>query len=528
MSGIIEGYNYDIFISYRQKDNKGDRWVSEFVEALKTELESTFKEEISVYFDINPQDGILETYDVDASLKDKLKCLIFIPIISRTYCDPKSFSWEHEFKAFVDQASRDQFGLKVKLPNGNVACRVLPIRIHDLDNKDIRLCESVLGGVLRGIEFIYKSTGVNRPLRANEDHPQDNLNRIYYRDQINKVANALEEIISSLKQIKTFFLEGNNPDIERKHKNNINHFDNDHSTQDNQSQLKITGKNDIKNVSRIQKSRRISHKNLQNYFFSVLVLGALMALLFSWHGVIRLLGFDSSKREQAKSHVENAIKYYDNKAYEDAQTELERAIAIDPEYSYAWSTLAAVSVNQGRLNDAVLQTIEAIKLDPTNKFAAYNLAYTLDDKKDYHQAVIWYSKAIELDSTFLQAYSALGNLYNRLNQPVDAILILSIAKDKYSESENIYLIYKNLGNAYLLQDQLVEAIKYLELSREIRPDEPETNLFLAKAYETAGRITRSIEQWQNYIDLETDTVKISEAKKHLKEITINHLKEVIN
>ena len=30
MPSIIEGYNYDIFISYRQKDNKGDGWVSEF------------------------------------------------------------------------------------------------------------------------------------------------------------------------------------------------------------------------------------------------------------------------------------------------------------------------------------------------------------------------------------------------------------------------------------------------------------------------------------------------------------------
>jgi hypothetical protein len=34
MSSIIEGYNYDIFISYRQKDNKHGRWVSEFVNAL--------------------------------------------------------------------------------------------------------------------------------------------------------------------------------------------------------------------------------------------------------------------------------------------------------------------------------------------------------------------------------------------------------------------------------------------------------------------------------------------------------------
>jgi tetratricopeptide (TPR) repeat protein len=201
MSSIIKGFNYDIFISYRQKDNKGDRWVSEFVEALKTELESTFKEEISVYFDINPHDGLLETHDVDASLKDKLKCLVFIPIISRTYCDPKSFAWEHEFKAFAEQSSQDQFGLKVKLPNGNVANRVLPIRIHDLDVDDIKLCESITGGFLRGVEFIYKESGVNRPLRSVEDSPGDNLNKTFYRNQINKVANAVKEIILGLKEL---------------------------------------------------------------------------------------------------------------------------------------------------------------------------------------------------------------------------------------------------------------------------------------------------------------------------------------
>jgi TolB-like protein/Tfp pilus assembly protein PilF len=198
MASIISGYEYDIFISYRQKDNKGDRWVSEFVDALKTELESTFKEEISVYFDINPHDGLLETHDVDASLKDKLKCLVFIPIISRTYCDPKSFAWEHEFKAFLELASQDQFGLKVKLPGGNVASRVLPVQIHELDAEDRKILESELGGFLRGIEFIYKEPGVNRSLMANEDHPDNNLNKTFYRNQINKVANAVKEIITAI------------------------------------------------------------------------------------------------------------------------------------------------------------------------------------------------------------------------------------------------------------------------------------------------------------------------------------------
>jgi TolB-like protein len=198
MASLIPGYEYDIFISYRQKDNKHDGWVTEFVNNLKGELESTFKEEISVYFDINPHDGLLETHDVDSSLKEKLKCLIFIPILSRTYCDPKSFAWEHEFKEFIDHAYRDQFGLKVKLPNSNVANRVLPVLIHDLDNEDIKLCESTLGGVLRGIEFIYKEPGVNKPLTL-EDDEKKNLNSTKYRIQINKTANALKDIISGLK-----------------------------------------------------------------------------------------------------------------------------------------------------------------------------------------------------------------------------------------------------------------------------------------------------------------------------------------
>jgi TolB-like protein len=201
MASLIPGYEYDIFVSYRQKDNKGDMWVSEFVEALKTELEATFKEEISVYFDINPHDGLLETHDVDASLKDKLRCLIFVPVISKTYCDPRSFAWEHEFKAFVDIASKDQYGLKVKLPNGNVANRIIPIQINDLYPDDKALLEKELGGALRAIECIYKEPGVNRPLRMT-DHEERNSNKTNYRNQINKVANAIDEVMHGLKEMQ--------------------------------------------------------------------------------------------------------------------------------------------------------------------------------------------------------------------------------------------------------------------------------------------------------------------------------------
>src|SRR6478736_5073391 len=132
MPSLIPGFEYDIFISYRHKDNKGDHWVTEFVNALKSELESTFKEDISIYFDTNAHDGLSDNHDVDLSLKEKVKSLILIPIISQTYCDPESFAWRNEFIPFREFASQDSFGLKVKVANGNVASRIVPVRIHEL------------------------------------------------------------------------------------------------------------------------------------------------------------------------------------------------------------------------------------------------------------------------------------------------------------------------------------------------------------------------------------------------------------
>lgn len=201
MGSLIQGYEYDIFISYRQKDNKGDHWVTEFVGALKTEIEATLKEEISIYFDENPHDGLLESHHVNKSLNRKLKSLILIPIISRTYCDPKSFAWTNEFLPFCKMAKEDSFGMDVTLVSGNVASRVLPVQIHEINREDKALFEREVGEQLRSIDFTFKGHGINRPLTP-EDLRSDNLNRNFYRDQINKTANAIEEIIKSLLIVK--------------------------------------------------------------------------------------------------------------------------------------------------------------------------------------------------------------------------------------------------------------------------------------------------------------------------------------
>ncbi len=193
-SSIIPDYDYDIHISYRYNDNKYDGWVSEFVEKLNQELSATLKDKLTIFFDKNPEDK-----GDDGSSESKIKSLIFIPVISQTYCDINSPVWKNEFRIFQNEIKNDSIGSNIKLNNGNTASRVIPVKIHDIDNDDVKLLETELSGGLRSIDFIYREEGVNRPLRPVDDDKQVTTLRPMYRNQINKLANAIKEIISGIK-----------------------------------------------------------------------------------------------------------------------------------------------------------------------------------------------------------------------------------------------------------------------------------------------------------------------------------------
>jgi tetratricopeptide (TPR) repeat protein len=265
----------------------------------------------------------------------------------------------------------------------------------------------------------------------------------------------------------------------------------------------------------------------------LLIMVLLILVVVYKQRIVEVLGFGNVKREEARSHNAAATMYIKSGDLDAAGREVELAFESDPEYSYAWSNLAVISYMQGDLDKAVSQVIKAVSLDSKNSQAPYNLAYLLDDKKDYKQAIYWYKEAIRIDSlnkvdsVYTAASSSLGRLYNSIGLPSNAIIALNRVMGLFPRSKNICFIYKNLGNAYLLQNQIDSSLKYLELSYSLRPVEPETNLFLARAYEASGQINKSIEQWKNYIDLETDTAKINAAIRHRKELAVKQLQEII-
>ncbi|MEP6737678.1 MAG: tetratricopeptide repeat protein [Chryseolinea sp.] len=200
MPSLLPNFEYDVFISYRHNDNRSG-WVTEFVKHLNEELAATIKEPVSVYFDSNLYDGLLENHSVDKSLETKLRSAILIPVLSQIYCDTKSFAWQHEFCAFNTASQKDPGGRDVQLKNGNITSRILPITIHNIDHEDTELIEAELNAKLRSIDFTFRSPGVNRPLRM-DDKRSENVNQLSYHDQLNKLANAIKEIISAIRNPK--------------------------------------------------------------------------------------------------------------------------------------------------------------------------------------------------------------------------------------------------------------------------------------------------------------------------------------
>jgi tetratricopeptide (TPR) repeat protein len=396
MASIIPGFEYDIFISYRHNDNRSG-WVTEFVKALEEELAATIKEPVSVYFDSNPHDGLLETHNVNKSLESKLKCLIFIPIVSQTYCDLKSFAWEQEFCVFNKLAKEDQFGRDIKFSNGNVASRILPVKIHDLDQEDKKLLEAELEGVLRSVDFIYKESGVNRPLKPS-DSKYENLNKTDYRNQVNKVANAVKEIIGNIKTPSGNSKPTGPPILSRKSKG---------------GKIKISGK----------PLRMI----LAVLFLIILLIGA--RLLFKYS-----LSEESSRNMFKNKITAKPVAYewytkaefwenpYNNKALDSCIFFLTKAIETDSLFALAHAELSMVYSFKNYFHDttgvynekAFIEAEKSLYLNPDlaeGYFARAYCTWNLQDKFPHERVIREYKKAIALKPDLAEAYHYLGVVY---------------------------------------------------------------------------------------------------------------------
>ena len=289
------------------------------------------------------------------------------------------------------------------------------------------------------------------------------------------------------------------------------------------------------------------HRIFRRYLVPLLVLGLLGGVYFFKDNIFRNW---ERINKVAREHTEKARLYNDNLADPAlVKEELDLALAADPDYSRAlyiyalvhlregdtvlskqklhavvesdpgyanaWDLLATYAFKQDSFELAMGYSLKALGTDPDRTFPTFNMALQFEDRGFYDQAIELYRKTTQMDSTFTPGYSALGALYNKMNRPADAIQTLHRSLSISPASMDNYLVYKNLAESHYILKDYDQALEYLEQSKALQADYPETEKCFARCYEATGDTESSILHWRIYLALETDSLERLLAQQRL-------------
>jgi len=191
----------------------------------------------------------------------------------------------------------------------------------------------------------------------------------------------------------------------------------------------------------------------------------------------------------------------------------EQALRINPDYARAHNKLGIALAQTGRIEDAVAHYERALQIKPEYAEAHYNLAVALENMGRTAEAIDHYEKALRTDPDYVEAHVNLGSAFVQMGKVQEAIgqyeQALRINPD-YAEA------HSNLGVVLQRQGKLPEAVVQYELAARAKPDYVEAHLNLGLALEKLGRTPEAIEQFEQALKLRPDFAPAKNALTRLR------------
>jgi adenylate cyclase len=175
----------------------------------------------------------------------------------------------------------------------------------------------------------------------------------------------------------------------------------------------------------------------------------------------------------------------------------EEAIALDPQYAYAYATRCEIQ-NMGVIlgvyknpREALEQSLEfakrAVALDPSGSYPHSLLARCYWRLKEHDKAIPEAEKAVSLDPNSASAYHTLGSLLDYAGQPQEALSFLKKSLSLSPIPENSTTLVR-LGATHINLGQYEEAVAAFKKTLQIfGPDQVLAHQGLVRAYMKLGR-----------------------------------------
>ncbi|MCK4796405.1 MAG: tetratricopeptide repeat protein [Spirochaetes bacterium] len=112
-----------------------------------------------------------------------------------------------------------------------------------------------------------------------------------------------------------------------------------------------------------------------------------------------------------EADFQRGVAWYHKGEYDKAIEYYNKAIELDPNYTYAYYNRGSAWENKGEYDKAIKDYNKAIELDPNYTYAYHNRGIAWGKKGEYDKAIKDYNKAIELDPNYTSAYNSRGRAW---------------------------------------------------------------------------------------------------------------------
>lgn len=180
-------------------------------------------------------------------------------------------------------------------------------------------------------------------------------------------------------------------------------------------------------------------------------------------GMKTLIKSDDMLSEKSLSANPKAMKlyseahdYFDKKKFEKAVETYKKALALDPEFAFAWDNLGLTYRHMGNYDEAIKCYRKSLEIDPYGTMPLQNIATAYEFKKEYALAAEAYEKLINIDSANPEGYYGAARAFY-------------FAGDYEKGCDNIfkaYKIYSETKSPYLKDAESVLGAFYQDLKEK--------------------------------------------------------------
>jgi len=155
-------------------------------------------------------------------------------------------------------------------------------------------------------------------------------------------------------------------------------------------------------------------------------------------------------------------------------SDIKRALDLNPNYGLAHWYLAFILLGQGLVDEAIEESSAALELDPLSAANQASFAYILYEARKYDEALKQCRKSLELDPKYPWSLATLGSCYLQKSLFQQAIAVI---QEAVALSGNSTELLSHLAHAYVMSGNLEKA---REILREL--DMLSKSVYVSKYY----------------------------------------------